>query len=311
MNIENFKLSLGRTFGKANLTLQKYSPEILLGFGIVGGVVAAVMASKATLKAEEIADKMLVDMEQVERVHDHKAMTGANIDYTDQDYMKDKLIVYTQTGLKFAKLYGPAVGLGVLSIAAILASHGVMANRQVSLVAAYNLVVNGFQAYRDRVVKEFGVDKDSMFALGLREEEYKEEVIDEDGKTKKVKKTRLVVSGDPKMYQRMFDSSNPNWKHDALLNTAWLEGQERWLNDKLTINGYLFLNEVLTDLGFKAVPEGQLVGWVLRSPEEMKTERRDGYVSLGLHSQFNQSGGSEDGGILLDPNVDGVIYTLI
>jgi len=308
MNIETLKLTLGRSFGKANLQLQKHSPEILLGVGIIGGIVTTGLAIKATYDgARDILDD---HQDKIEKI-DEAILENDHV-YTDQDILKSKVIVYTQTSLQFAKLYGPSVGLGVLSIAAILSSHGVMANRQVSLAAAYNLVVNGFKSYRDRVVEEFGLEKDEMFRLGLREEEYKDTETDEEGKTKKVKKTRLVFTSDPTMYTRLFDASNPNWKNDVLLNMAWLEGQQRWFNDKLIIRGYLFLNEVYEDLGFPSVPEGQLVGWVLRTPEEMKDERRDGYISLGMDNDLNKSGlAYERGGIVLNPNVDGVVYDLI
>ena len=295
MELVKFKTDLARSFGRVNLQLQKHSPEILLGVGLVGMVVAAVMAAKATLKVDEVIEEHNEALERAD-IPEEKTAT----------------MVYVNTGLELAKIYGPSVGLGALSIAAILASHGVMANRQVSLAAAYNLMVNGFNAYRQRVVEELGLDKDQDFLLGIREEMVKDVETDADGNTKKVKKSKVTMNGDPLFYARMFDTSNPNWKVDANLNMAWLESQERWLNDKLIIRGYLFLNEVWEDLGMSPRPEGQLVGWILRSPEQMKKEHRDGYISLGLNNKMNMSGQAySDGGILINPNVDGVVHNLI
>ncbi len=52
MKFDNLKLKVNR-FG---LKVKKYSPEILIGVGIVGTVASGVMACKATLKINDILD---------------------------------------------------------------------------------------------------------------------------------------------------------------------------------------------------------------------------------------------------------------
>lgn len=306
MNVDSIKSMVTQKFGRTGLTVQKYSPEILLGLGIVGGVVAAVMAAKATMKLETIVEDHSYSLDELKlKSYDH-----------EEEKQKEKAMVYVKTGVRISKLYGPSVGLGVLSIGAILSSHGVMANRQVALVAAYNLLSQGYQSYRDRVVEELGEEADMKYHLGLREETVVEETIDENGKTKKTKKKALVAKGTmPSMYARCFDNTNIMARSDRLLNRAFLESQQRFANDLLILRGHLFLNEVYERLGFNPTPEGQLVGWVLQEPEIMEEEKRDGFVSFGLkHSdrpadqEFMQ--GVNDA-IWLDFNVDGIIYDLI
>ena len=51
---ENLKLKVNR-FG---LKVKKYSPEILIGVGIVGTVASGIMACKATLKVNDILEEM-------------------------------------------------------------------------------------------------------------------------------------------------------------------------------------------------------------------------------------------------------------
>lgn len=306
MNLESIKSGLTNKFGMTGLYLQKHSPEILLGAGLVGMVATVVMASKATLKAGQILEtheNLMADI------------TKAGLDhpdvYSDQDALKDKATLYIQTTLKFAKLYGPALGVGALSIAAILSSHGVMAKRQASLVAAYGLMAKAYEAYRERVREELGEEKDMAFHLGLKEETYSVKETDEDGKTVKVKKTRTVATGlMPSMYARCFDNSNRVYKSDRMMNITFITAQERLCNDMLILRGYLFLNEVYDRLGFDPTPEGQLVGWVLKSAKEMKQEHRDGYVSFGLNNNpvSREFMRGENDAIWLDFNVDGIVY---
>ena len=56
-----------RAFNKVGFTLRKHSPEILVVAGCVGTAVSAVMACKATLKVNEIADEA---KKNVEKIHD-------------------------------------------------------------------------------------------------------------------------------------------------------------------------------------------------------------------------------------------------
>jgi hypothetical protein len=317
-NLEGIQAGVSRSFGRGSLLVKKHSPEILLGAGLVGMVATVVMASKATLKVNEIIEETTDNMEKV-RLAEQEGHTGSGQPYSAEDATKDKAIVYVQSGLKFAKLYGPSVAMGTLSIAAILGAHGIMKNRQVALMAAYNLLAEGYKNYRARVVEELGAETDLNYHLGLKEESYSEKETDEEGNTKKVKKTRKTSVDDRKLsiYARVFDEFNSTqYRRDANLNRAFLMSQERFMNDMLILRGYLFLNEVYEALGMSWTKEGQLVGWVLKdNPKDMKREGRDGYVSFNLLNVYNDPGrnfvNDTEPSIWLDFNVDGVVYDLI
>lgn len=311
VKLNNLGTAIRQSYGRSKITLQKYSPEILLGAGIIGGVIAAVMAAKATLDAEAIIDEHKTDMEMLEQSP-----------VPTDDMMNAKVRVYAKTGLEFGKLYGPAVGLGALSMACILSSHGLMNKRQVSLIAAYNLISDGFQSYRDRVVEEFGAQKDMEFKLGLRETKYTETQIEvgEDGQEKKVKTKKTGYNVDPEfksIYARFFDESNPNFNRNSrAMNKAFLMGQQAYFNDILFLEGVVFLNDVYKALGFPVTKEGQLVGWINRSPKQLKEEKRDGYISFGLFDIDSPRTAREfvnevNPSVLLDFNVDGIVFDLI
>jgi hypothetical protein len=117
------------------------------------------------------------------------------------------------------------------------------------------------------------------------------------------------VANAPSIYARAFDESNPMFRGDRNLNAAFLTAQERYANDVLILRGHVFLNEVYERLGFPHSSEGQLVGWVLRSPEQMTDEGRDGYVSFGLDKPNVLN--PHTGAIILDFNVDGEVFRMI
>lgn len=317
MNMDNLKETFGRGYGRSSLYLQKHSPEILLGAGLVGVVATVFMASKATLKVNDVVNGYTQTLGRIAfSVQDGKTESGE--EYTKEDAVEDTSKLYIQTGLKFAKLYGPSVGVGVLSIAAILGAHGIMANRQVSLIAAYNLLGETYRQYRARVVEDLGEDVDSNYHLGLKDETRTETTLDEEGKKVKNKVT-TKTSRDPNelsIYSRFFDEFNPMFRTDRLLNKAFLQSQQNYMNDILIIRGHLFLNEVYEALGFPHTKEGAIVGWVIKdSSQEMKEERRDGHVDFGIYDVNNDPGREfvnlTNSAVLLDFNVDGIIFDLI
>lgn len=51
----------------------------------------------------------------------------------------------------------------------------------------------------------------------------------------------------------------------------YLKAEEKFLNDQLKFEGFIFLNEVLKTLGFKQVKRGQLDGWIF---DELESEKK-------------------------------------
>lgn len=80
--------NMGRTFHKVGFQLQKKSPEILVGLGIVGVVTSAVMACKATLKVNEIVEKTQDDLDRIHK-SEETGMTPAGESYSKDDCKKD------------------------------------------------------------------------------------------------------------------------------------------------------------------------------------------------------------------------------
>lgn len=303
--------SAGRAFSKVNIKVQKHSPEILVGLGIVGAVASAVLACKATTKASDILE------ESKEKVHQiHQVASNESIDddmYSEEDKNRDLALVYVQTGVEFVKLYGPAIALGAVSIASILMSHNILRKRNVALAAAYTAIDHSFKDYRKRVIDKFGKEIDRELKYNIKAKKIEETVVDEDGKEKKVKNAVSVIEGIEGYsdYARFFDDGCRNWEKDPEYNLMFLRAQQQYANDLLVSRGHLFLNEVYDMLDIPRTKAGQVVGWVY-NPENPVG---DNYVDFGIYDIRRQENRDFVNGyersILLDFNVDGNIWDLI
>lgn len=324
MKNTKFVENLGRSFNMVGLKIKKHSPEIMVVAGVIGVVGSAIMACKATTKVSGLVDEAKDNIEAIHNATEKGELVDVKTDelvtYTEEDSKKDLAIVYVQTGIKFAKLYGPSVLLGALSITSILASNHIMRKRNVALAAAYATVDKGFKEYRGRVVERFGkeLDKELKYNIKAREveaidvDENGNPVVDENGEVKTTKKTiteaQVLHNSD---YARFFDEYCAGWTKDAEFNLLFLRQQQNYANEKLKSQGYLFLNDVYEMLGIPKTKAGQIVGWVYNSGDKFC----DNFVDFGIYDLYNENArdfvNGRERSILLDFNVDGNILDMI
>lgn len=295
--------SISGVANKTVMKLKKHSPEILVVAGVVGAVASAVIACKATTKVSRINEEA---KDSIDTIHEsaEKGVTPAGETYSVEDSKKDLSIVYVQTGIKYAKLYAPAVILGTLSITSILASNNILRKRNIALGAAYATIDKSFKEYRGRVIERFGEQVDHELKYNLKAKKFEEiEVDPETGKEKKVKKT--VTVADPNLqsdYAVYFDQKSRNYETNMDYNRMFLKAQQQFANDKLQTRGHIFLNEVLDDLDLPRSPAGQIVGWTADGP--------DGYVNFRiLEVERETEDGRHEPALLLDFNVQGDIWS--
>lgn len=315
--------SVTRAVHNVGFQVKKHSPEILVVAGVVGTVVSAVMACKATTKVnfvlEETKDKIDIVHNGVEKGEVvgmlENGETGM-VPYSPEDGQKDLAIVYAKTGLKLAKLYAPAVLLGAASITSILVGHNIVHKRNLALAAAYTAVDTGFKQYRGRVVERFGDKLDKELLYNIKAKEIEETVVDENGKETTVKTTVDVV--DPiaalsNPYTVCFDETCTGWQRDAECNKFFLMQQQDWANEKLKADGRLFLNDVYKMIGAKQTRAGQAVGWVYK--ENDPNHIGDNYVDFGVFNIHSEASrlfvNGHEKSIWLTFNVDGdILHTL-
>ena len=296
-----------RSLIKAGFQVKKHSPEILVVVGVAGVVTSTVMACKATTKADDILEEHKNQMNAIDQV-----VKMDRDDYTEEDHKKDTTIVYTQTAIKFVKLYSPSIMIGVLSLGCIIYSHNILTKRNAALAAAYATVDRGFKEYRGRVVERFGKELDHELRYNIKAQEFEKTEVDKKGNEKVVKETVNVA--DPNLYSdyaRFFDDGCNGWSKDPEQNLTFLKCQQAYANEKLKAKGYLFLNDVYKMLGIPATKAGQIVGWIY----DEKNPIGDNFVDFGLYDMnkpvVRDFVNGYERTILLDFNVDGNILEMM
>ena len=303
------KEKMMRLYNNSKNGVQKHSPEILAGVGVVGVVASTVMACKATMKLNDILEESKETRDKIKEVENNPAYEDK---YTPEDAKKDLTINYMQTSMKIAKLYAPAVLLGSASLGCLLASNDILRKRNAALSAAYMTVDKGFKEYRQRVAERFGEEVEKEIRYNIKAEEIETTVVNEDGSEVVVKET--VKTMDPNLYSdyaRFFDEFNPNWQNDPEYNLMFLKSQQQYANDLLRARGRLFLNEVYDMLGMERSKAGQVVGWVYNEANPSG----DNFVDFGIYDLHKERTRAFVNGlepsILLDFNVDGNIWDLM
>jgi hypothetical protein len=299
--------SLGRRIGEQSLFASEKAPKILFVGGVIGMVGSTILACRATLKLEEVLDEIESNKDLAKQIKE-RVDDGVTVEpgttYTDSEHHRDLTIITVRGAGSIAKLYAPSVLLGAASIAALTKSHSILQDRNLAITAAYAAVDAAFTRYRERVVDKFGEEVDS----DIYYESEQVDIVDEE--TGKVTPTTVVTGAPGSPYKRFYDEqSSRNWSPDPRNNILFLRSVQNHLNDHLRAHGHVFLNEVFSALGMSHTKAGAVVGW------RWDKNSGDDYIDFGVWDGTDEAAtaffNGREGAILLDFNVDGVIYNKI
>lgn len=291
INFSSIKAGAALKGSRALLVTKKHSPLLLTIGGVAGGIVSTVLAAKATLKLSEEIDWIQAGLEVASEEKEF---------ITERAHIQNLAYVYTKGGIAIVKLYGPAITVGAVSIAAIIGGHGIMQRRNAGLMVAYVGVEKAYEQFKKKVEEKYGAEA----TVDLMNTVQHEKFVNEEGEAVEI----LHVDPEgPSMYGRFFDEFSTQYKKDADYNRVFLRAQQRMANDLLQARGHVFLNDIYDALGFDRTPGGSIVGWVIR-----KDGGGDNFIDFGLMKPGNERfvNGSERVAFL-DFNVDGIIYNLI
>lgn len=279
--------TITRSVSRKSLVLKKNSPQIFFVGGVTGVLASAVLACRATLRLEKTVHEIKTELQDVKEA---SSLNKLN----EEEYIRNLTYVYTKSAVKLARLYGPSVLLGGVSIATLATSHTQLRRRNAALTFTLAAVSKAFDEYRIRMAEELGEERELEIYRDVRERE-----LEVDGKKE------IVRSPGPdgySPYARIFDESSRAFEKNAEINHVFIKLQQNYANQRLHARGHVFLNEVYDSLGLEHTKAGAVVGWV-------RNGKGDNFVDFGL-GQICQRDYYEPR-IWLDFNVDGPILDLI
>lgn len=99
-----------------------------------------------------------------------------------------------------------------------------------------------------------GVDANGHYIFRMPKEDPTPEIPEVTEAVEKIGTSRRI-------YDVEFDSDNPNYQDTNRENLFFLKNMQDHLNNLVTLEGYVFLNDVLYELGIPRISDGQIVGW--------------------------------------------------
>ena len=218
------KQNLGKIVRAAQRSVQKHSPEILLGFGIAGMFTAGVLAVKGTPKALRLMEER------------------------KQEEGKDKLTAAEVVKTTW-KCYIPAVVTAAVSTGCLIGSSSVSARRNAALATAYQISQTALTEYKDKVVETVGEKKVDEIRNAIAKDKIEQRPIT-------TSEVYVTKNGTTRFFEplsaRYFESDVETVKKAVNDVNATI------LND---IFGYASLNELYDELNIARTGIGDLVGW--------------------------------------------------
>ena len=300
------KSNLAKSVRNGVLLARKHSPDILLGVGVTGVIASTVLACRATLKAQKVKAHTQNELETIESLLEKEKLSP-------EDAVRSQTYTAVAGAVDIVRLYVPPVAIGALSVAALVQSRNILTKRTVGLAAAYKLTEEAYTRYRERVIDELGEDVD-LYIRNDNEQLDREltvKTIDDKGKEEdfemNVEEAHIFEIG-ASQYAKYFDASSPQWQNSNEQNIFFLKAQQTHMNVLLRTRGHVFLNEVYDCLGLPRTKAGTIVGWV--------DGHGDSVIDFGIFGDANEYNrdfvnGYDRDAILLDFNVDGVIWEMI
>lgn len=193
------------------------SPAILTGMAVLGVASTAILTGRASFRAAQILGE-------------------------ESSHLTPKEVVE-----RTWKLYIPAAGTGLLTVACIIGANRISDRRAAALAGAFSLSQKAFEEYRSKVIEKIGETK---------EEQVRTEIAQERINSNPPTNSQLLMLGPGKVLcldlwsGRYFDSSMEE------LNSAVNK-----LNHQINNNWYASLNDFYSSVNLENIEGGEDIGW--------------------------------------------------
>lgn len=277
--------------GKIKLGAKRNAPELLLGTALITGTACVITASKASCKASKIIESSKND--KIDLAMDFESGVISN-----EEFKKEVTKHYSRLALSLMKEYAIPASLYAATVACVFSTYKIQKNRQIALSTALAACTSAYNSLVNRLKNGAA---DGLTAKEVLEGTTVTHKVDpETGEITSEKVQGESIKG---IYSTRFDKYSTCWERDKFQNECTLFSEQNWANDKLRLQGYVFLNDIYERLGLPKTKAGQIVGWKLDGDG-------DGYIDFGIKDcSTYEDGRYDDNAFDLEFNCDGDILT--
>jgi hypothetical protein len=236
-------MNIGAIYKQAKKAVADNAPAILTAIGVTGTITTAVLVGKASFKAAQIIES--IEQENKEILDSRERAEAV------------------------WKLYVPAVGTGVLTVACIIAANHISTRRAAALVSAYTISQDLFKEYKSKVLEKFGEEK---------EKEVQEEIIKD--RISKTPSTEVIIMSDNSLVLCL-DMHSGRYFRSTYED---IKKAENDTNFQILNEDYASLTDFWRRIGLNQTSESDEIGWNTESKLEVETFAvvSDGKPCLGI-----------------------------
>lgn len=302
---------LTRTVGKLALKVGGSKPEICIISGIAFGTAAVIATGIRTWKGKETLQT------DIQNVKEDRQLVKAECE--DEAVVKERKAQLVKsvmkTGKDIFKIYWLPAALGGSAICLVWGGRTFLRKELSALTASYALLAENYKRYREKVIAEFGAEKDQEFLYGAK-------IVDSvDGDTGEVGQAVMInKKHNVSQYAFYFDPGdydsesgtwtwkNYVWESRKLYNQATIQRTQNALNDTLHARGWVKLNELREALGLAPNEDGERTGWVDDGTGRKRIELGvlPGQHQIAINRKFMDVNDPLNV-CIVEPNVDGCI----
>lgn len=216
---------------QAGTFITRNSPTILTGLAVAGTVTTAYLSGKAGFKAARVIEE-----------HEVSPVGGVRDELTTREKFE-----YTW------KLYVPAAGAGVITVAAIIASNRIGTRRAAAVASALAISERALTEYQDKVVEKIGTSKERA----VRDE------IAQDRVTNNPPTREIIIDATESL---IYDTYSDRYFRSSIEDVK--QGINA-LNHQILHDNYASLNDFYAKIGLRSVSMGDELGWNTDSVVEL------------------------------------------
>lgn len=221
-------MNIGETFKNAQRLAHENKTVLLTAVGVTGTVSTAVLTGRASFKAAEIISAEEWDLRE------------------KTDFNEEELDFRSKLNLVWA-LYIPPVGVGALTIAAIIMANRLDAQKAAGLAAAYGISERSFTEYRQKVQEKLGENKERA----IRDEIAQERVDRDPVSTKQV-----IITGNGEVLCK----DNISGRY-FMASVEVIKKAENKINHEIIHHMYASLSQFYEEIGLAPTRHSDEIGW--------------------------------------------------